>query len=63
MKFLDKKDTKVSYDFGILHNYRKHRYDHENITTTETVLAANVPQAKQNLPLFYLTREHTNMSF
>ena len=31
---------KVSYNFGILHIYRKHRYDRENITTTETILAA-----------------------
>jgi hypothetical protein len=53
----------VGYNFGILHNYRKHHYDHKSITTTEIVLAANVQQAKQSLPLFYLTREHTNMLF
>jgi hypothetical protein len=43
----------VSYNFGILHNYRKHHYDHESITAIEIVLAANLPQAKQSLPLFY----------
>jgi hypothetical protein len=63
MKFLYKLDEYVSYNFGIIYNYRKHHYGYERITTIETILAANVQQAKQSLPLFYLTREHTNMLF
>jgi hypothetical protein len=53
MKFLDKQDKEVSYNFGIHPIHRKHPNGHENTATTEIILAANVQQMKQCFPLFY----------
>jgi hypothetical protein len=49
MKFYNKKDKEVSYNFGIYHIHRKHYYDHENITTTKAVLAAKVQCIQNNV--------------
>ena len=40
MKFLEKQDKEIIYNFCIQHIYRKHNFHHENITITETVYAA-----------------------
>ena len=40
MKFYEKQDTEIIYNFCIQHIYRKHQLYHENITTIETIHAA-----------------------
>ena len=40
MKFYEKQDKEIIYNFCIQHIYRKHHLHHENITTTKTIHAA-----------------------
>ena len=52
MKFKDKLDIEVGYNFGIHYNYRKYHYCHENITSIESALAAKVLQTYQAMFFF-----------
>jgi hypothetical protein len=53
-------DQKVNYNFGIHHIHRKHNYDHENITTTETILAANVQCIQNNVSTCFVNKRAHN---